>query len=51
MRGNGSMLDHILCQTRYPDDCFAMPDLTTTIIAIDQAKKIYDFVIDKVSKL
>jgi HEPN domain-containing protein len=40
-------LNPYLCRTRYPDDCYLMPDLTTLKISVQQAQKIYDFVVNK----
>lgn len=42
-------LNPFLCQTRYPDDCFMMPDITTLKFCIEQAEKILDFVESKIN--
>ena len=41
-------LNPYLCNTRYPEDCFLMPDVTTLRVSIKQAEKIYYFVYDKI---
>jgi HEPN domain-containing protein len=41
-------LNPYLCRTRYPDDWYFMPDLTTLRVSVQQAQKIYDFVVVKI---
>ena len=49
IRSDVVALNPYLCQTRYPDDCFMMPDVTALHAAVKQAHKIFYFVSDKIS--